>query len=59
MALKDANHGKSWSEWEEGIRNRRPEALEEAGQKYKTDIGFMNLCSMSFQTVGCPEEVCE
>lgn len=48
MALKDANHGKSWSEWEEGIRNRRPEALEEAGQKYKTDIGFYEFVQYEF-----------
>ena len=40
--------GKSWSEWEEGIRNRRPEALEEAGQKYKTDIGFYEFVQYEF-----------
>ncbi|HIR24342.1 MAG TPA: 4-alpha-glucanotransferase, partial [Candidatus Egerieimonas faecigallinarum] len=30
MAVKDANEGKSWIEWEEGIRNREPEAMEKA-----------------------------
>ena len=48
MALKDANHGKSWSEWEEGIRDRKPEAMEEARQKLRVDIGFYEFVQYEF-----------
>ena len=30
MALKDANGGVAWSEWDESLRTRNPEALEKA-----------------------------
>lgn len=40
MALKDAHRGASWQEWPEGLRLRRPEALDKAREKYGSRIDF-------------------
>lgn len=48
MAVKDANGGKSWIEWEEGLRNRQPEALEQAREKLKDDISFYRFQQYEF-----------
>ena len=38
MALKDANGGVAWSEWDDALKFRKPEAMEEAKEKYADDI---------------------
>ena len=48
MAVKDANEGKSWIEWEEGIRNREPEAMEKAREELKDDIAFYRFQQYEF-----------
>lgn len=48
MAVKDANGGKSWIEWEEGLRNRQPEALEQAREELKDDIAFYRFQQYEF-----------
>ena len=40
MALKFAHGGKAWCEWEEPLRLRDPEAINEAKAKYADDIAF-------------------
>ena len=40
MALKFANDGKAWYEWEEPLRLREPVAVERACEKYADDIGL-------------------
>ncbi len=40
MAVKDANNGKSWSEWEEEIRLRKPEALAGYRRQLAEEILF-------------------
>lgn len=48
MAVKDKNGGKSWIEWEEGIRNREPEAMEQAREELKDDIQFYRFQQYEF-----------
>lgn len=48
MAVKDANGGKSWIEWEEELRNRQPEALEQAREELKDDIAFYRFQQYEF-----------
>ena len=46
MALKDANGGKAWFEWEEDIKRRKPDAINEAKTKYSKEIE--NYCIVQF-----------
>lgn len=39
MAVKDAMGGKSWAEWDEDIRLRKPQAMKEYGSKYAAQAG--------------------
>ncbi|MCR4610551.1 MAG: 4-alpha-glucanotransferase [Lachnospiraceae bacterium] len=38
MALKDAHEGKAWVEWEDGLKTRNKEALDEATTKYNKEV---------------------
>ena len=40
MALKDANGGKSWYQWDEAIKVRKPDAMRQARLKWWKEIGF-------------------
>ncbi len=40
MAVKDSLAGIQWTEWEEDIRLRKPEALKAYSEKYKEDVEF-------------------
>lgn len=40
MALKEANNGKSWQEWEKPLREREPGALAECRKTYGEEIDF-------------------
>jgi 4-alpha-glucanotransferase len=44
MALKDANDGKAWSEWDDDLRLRKKKALDTASKEYAEDI---NICFSS------------
>lgn len=40
MALKNANSGRAWNTWEEGVRLRKEAALKEAAKKYGKEVDF-------------------
>ena len=40
MAVKNSFDGKSWSEWDEGIRLRKPEAMAAYREKFSEEICF-------------------
>jgi 4-alpha-glucanotransferase len=48
MALKDANGGVSWLEWEPDFKRRKEEALEEARKTYASDIDFYCMLQYLF-----------
>ena len=50
MAVKDSYKGKSWSEWDEDIRLRRPEAIEKYTEKLKEEILFYEFQQYLFDT---------
>lgn len=49
MALKNLFDGKSWSEWPEDIRLRRPEALEHYRKECYFDIEFQEYIQFKFR----------
>lgn len=48
MAVKQEYDGKAWSDWEEGIRLRKEEALTEHRIKLKEEIGFQQYLQFKF-----------
>nr|MCR4946425.1 4-alpha-glucanotransferase [Lachnospiraceae bacterium] len=50
MALKDANDGRSWIEWDEPIRNRQKAAVKEMTAQYAREIEYYKFMQFSFFT---------
>ncbi len=50
MALKNANGGKSWLQWEKGIKTRDPEAIWQARHDLQAQIRFYNFVQYLFFT---------
>lgn len=48
MAIKDSQSGKSWIEWPEEYRNRKPEALKKAEKELKEEIDFYRFQQFEF-----------
>lgn len=48
MALKDAHGGASWKDWEEDLKIRKAEALEEARQTYQRQMEFWEVIQYFF-----------
>lgn len=48
MALKEAFDGAPWLEWEEGLKNREPEALQTARKQYAEEISFRKILQYLF-----------
>lgn len=48
MALKDANDGVAWFEWDKDLKIRRPEAIAEAKETYAEDIEFWKMLQFLF-----------
>ena len=48
MALKDANGGVAWYEWEKDLKTRKTEALKEARVTYAEDIAFYKMLQYLF-----------
>lgn len=48
MALKDANGGVAWTEWDEDLKKRNPRALEDAKTKYSKEIEFWKIMQFLF-----------
>lgn len=46
MAIKDGQGGRPWYEWEDGLKNREPEALRAAREKLSCEIGFHKFIQM-------------
>ena len=48
MALKGEFKGKSWTDWDDDIRLRKPEAVSHYEKKLKQEIGFWKFCQYKF-----------
>lgn len=48
MALKDANGGQAWSNWDKSLRLREKKAMEEATEKYSEAIRFYKMLQYLF-----------
>ncbi len=48
MAVKDANDGKSFIEWDDDIKLRRPKAVEAYLEKYKEEVEFYSFIQYEF-----------
>jgi 4-alpha-glucanotransferase len=48
MALKSANEGKSWIDWDVSLRTREPEAIERAREEYADTIEFYSFQQYEF-----------
>lgn len=48
MALKDANGGRAWSNWDKSLRLREKKAMEEATEKYSEEIRFYKMLQYLF-----------
>ncbi len=48
MALKNANSGRAWNTWEEGVRLRKSDALAKAHDKYKEEVEFYSFIQFLF-----------
>jgi len=48
MTLKDVHGGAAWHNWQQGVRNREPDALEKAKQDYESEISFWKTVQYLF-----------
>ena len=48
MSIKNENDGKSWLEWEDGLRKRDSHSLWEFKSSHEDDVMFGSLCSLNF-----------
>ncbi|MBQ4601140.1 MAG: 4-alpha-glucanotransferase [Oscillospiraceae bacterium] len=48
MALKEETGGKSWYEWEPGLKYRDPQALEQARQRLASELAFYRFVQFLF-----------
>lgn len=48
MTLKDANDGKAWQEWPEGLKNREEAALHKAREQYAEELTFWKILQFLF-----------
>ena len=49
MALKNANGGKAWTEWDKDLRVREKDAVKEASKKYADEINFYRFLQYFFK----------
>lgn len=48
MALKDAHNGAAWEEWEDALKFREPDAMEEMRRNYAKEISFYKMLQYLF-----------
>ena len=48
MAIKDANDGRAWYEWDEPLKKRNPQSLEEVANRYSESIDFWKIVQFLF-----------
>ena len=46
MAIKQAEGGRPWYEWPEGLRNREPEAMASIAEKIACEVGFYKFIQL-------------
>lgn len=49
MAVKCKFDNKEWSEWDDDIRNREPEAVKRYAKELKEDVDFWKFCQFKFR----------
>lgn len=49
MAIKNANDGKSWNEWDDSLRFREKNAIAEAEKLYAEDVEFFKFLQYIFE----------
>lgn len=49
MAIKNANDGKSWNEWDDSLRFREKNAIAEAEKLYAEDVEFFKFLQYAFE----------
>lgn len=49
MAIKNANDGKSWNEWDDSLRFREKNAIAEAEKLYAEDVEFFKFLQYVFE----------
>lgn len=47
-ALKDAHRGAAWTDWEEDLRRRRPQALERARRELDAEVRYQSFIQYQF-----------
>lgn len=52
MAIKDRNGGVSWNEWEEPLKNKESQAIENAKAELSRQIAFTNFSNMNLTDSG-------
>lgn len=53
MAIKSANDGKAWYEWNDALKKREPTALQKAATDYKKEIDFHKFLQFEFNKQWC------
>ncbi len=48
MAVKDSHEGAAWTQWEEELRQRTPEAIKRCSSKLSKEIGFYQFVQYLF-----------
>lgn len=48
MAIKDANHGKAWTQWDEGLKYRYEDSLRAAEESLAVEIEFYKFLQYEF-----------
>lgn len=56
MAVKNAFGGKSWSEWDEDIKLRRPAAMKKYAEEYAEEVAFYGSSSTCLLSSGLPSK---
>lgn len=52
MAIKDRNGGVSWNEWEEPLKNKESQAIENAKVSCRVRLPFTNFSNMNLTDSG-------
>lgn len=50
MSIKEENNKVSWTKWDKSLRFRKPEAMTEAKERLKKEIGFWKFIQYTFFT---------
>ena len=48
VVIKNHHHGKAWGDWEKGLRDRKPENLEEVRNDFHDELEQEKFLSIPF-----------